>query len=65
MEILTVMTKEGFEAMEHSVAEECAGKPEKTGIVVALWRLRALLDGYRWALDHGYGVAYEERETQP
>jgi hypothetical protein len=62
------MTRSGFELMEKSVATECEGMDEiNTGVSVALWRLRDLMSGYRFALDLGYGFKenYEERETSP
>lgn len=51
------MTEEGFCAMERSVAKECKDLPDGIGISVALWRLRELLHGYRYAIDNGYSVA--------
>lgn len=72
MEIINILTPEAFAKMEKSVAEECAGMDvNKTGVSVVLWRLKELLRGYRWALDHGYQThktpveVYEERETSP
>ena len=53
--MIPTMTPEMFKLMEDSVAKECQGLDElKTGISVVLWRLRELLIGYRYALDHGY-----------
>jgi hypothetical protein len=61
-----ILTPEGFALMERSVEKECAGMPDNVGVSVALWRLRELMKGYRYALDNGYkGQAYEERESQP
>lgn len=72
MENISILTNEGFAAMEQSVADECKDRPDETGVVVALWRLRALLKGYRFAVDAGYNPGavvseerYEERETGP
>jgi hypothetical protein len=62
------MTRSGFELLEESVAKECEGMDEEqTGVSVALWRLRELMSGYRFALDLGYGFKenHEERETSP
>jgi len=61
------MTSEMFALMEESVAKECKDLDElTTGVSVVLWRLRELLAGYRYALDHGYeNYVYAERETNP
>lgn len=58
------MDESAFALMEQCVAKECEGMDEETtGVSVALWRLRELLKGYRYALSTGYRV--EERETNP
>lgn len=65
--IIPMLSPDAFAKMELSVANECQGLDElKTGVSVVLWRLRELLKGYRYALDHGYssGVHYEEREER-
>jgi hypothetical protein len=62
------MTRDSFELLEESLAKECEGMDEiGTGVSVALWRLRELVRGYRFALDLGYGFKenHEERETSP
>jgi len=49
--------------MSQSVDKECKDLDEqKTGVSVVLWKLRALLTGYGYALDHGF---HDERETNP
>jgi hypothetical protein len=62
------ITAKHFAEMEQSVAKECDGMDEiNTGVAVTLWKLRSLMNGYRFALDLGYGWKenHEERETSP
>jgi hypothetical protein len=48
-----MMTKQQFEVMEQSLQDATVNMPVDTGISVALWRLQALMSGYRWAVTHG------------
>lgn len=49
------ITPELWEKMNQSIQTECKDLDnEKTGISIVLWRLRSLMDGYKYALDHGY-----------
>ena len=64
-EPINVLTRAGFEKMEASVAKECADLPQNIGISVALWRLRELLQGYRYAIDHNYPIAGEVSDASP
>ena len=58
------LTPEIWVKMDESIKAECKDLDEmKTGISVVLWRLRSLMAGYKYALDHGYTV--DERETNP
>lgn len=43
-----------FERMCQSLAETTSGTEPNTGISIALWRLRGLLQAAHWALEHGY-----------
>ena len=38
--------------------------PATLGVSVALWRLRALMVGYQYALDHGYSTGVVVDETK-
>jgi hypothetical protein len=59
------ITREMWEIMAQSIAKECKDLDDnKTGVSVVLWKLRSLMDGYKYALDHGY-VPHDERETNP
>lgn len=66
---IPVLTPDGFKLMKDSIEKECAGLDElRTGVSVVLWRLRELVKGYEYALEHGYtSQAYlvDERETNP
>lgn len=60
------ITPELWTLMNESISKDCAGLDEKkTGISVVLWRLRSLMAGYKYALDHGYTGVHDERESQP
>jgi hypothetical protein len=49
------ITPETWAVMDESITKECAGMDEaKTGISIVLWKLRSLMAGYKYALDHGY-----------
>lgn len=43
-----------FELMDKSFLEATKDTPHDVGISVALWRMQALMKGYRYALEHGY-----------
>ena len=59
------ITPEIWEKMDSSIRDECKDLDElKTGISVVLWRLRSLMKGYKYALDHGY-TGPDERESNP
>ena len=57
-----ILTARGFESMKANIAKVTKDAPDALGVSVALWRLRALMEGYQFALDHGYhtGVTVEE-----
>lgn len=60
------ITQELWAVMDDSINKTCTGLDEnRTGISVVLWRLRSLMAGYKYALDHGYTGTYDERESQP
>lgn len=60
------INKEMIDVMIESVNKECKDLNEQvTGVSVVLWKLRWLLDGYKYALDHGYSPTRDERETNP
>jgi hypothetical protein len=50
---IPILTVTGFEQMERQV-KDAETLPGTVGMTVLLWRLQALVQGYRWALDHGY-----------
>lgn len=56
-----------FAAMEESLhaAEQTGRHGHNAGISVALWRLRGLVLGYRWALDHGFVDPLVDPEDKP
>ncbi len=58
---IPILTDEGFYLMEQSVEKQCKNMLDTVGISVALWRLNALMKGYKYALQNGYkvGVAVE------
>lgn len=59
------ITREMWEVMNASIQKECAGLDDaKVGVSVVLWKLRSLMAGYQYALDHGY-LPVDERETNP
>ena len=52
---IAYITLEEWAKMDESIAKECANLDDaKTGVSVVLWKLRSLMDGYKYALDHGY-----------
>ncbi len=54
-----------FQAMEKSFLEATRSMHWNTSIAVALYRLRALMLAYRWALDHGYRDPLVDPEDKP
>lgn len=49
------ITSDEWAKMDESITKECANLDDaKTGVSVVLWKLRALMAGYKYALDHGY-----------
>jgi len=50
-----LLTPDKFFLMEQSLAKDTKDMPDDVGVSVALWRLRALVAGYKWALNKGYG----------
>lgn len=59
---IPVLTATGFKLMQENMEKVTKDAPQVLGVSVALWRLRALMTGYQYALDHGYtvGVTVEE-----
>lgn len=58
------ISPEQWASMDASITKECANLDEGlTGVSVVLWKLRSLMAGYKYALDHGYLT--EERESNP
>ena len=59
---IPVLTVAGFRQMQEQVAKASQGVTGLLGVSVALWRLQALMEGYQYALDHGFttGVTVEE-----
>ena len=51
---IPVLTEAGFHQMEDSLNRDCKDMPKNVGISVALWRLEALMTGFKVALSHGY-----------
>ena len=52
---MKVINRDMIDVMIDSVNNECKDLNEQViGVSVVLWKLRQLLDGYRYALDHGY-----------
>ena len=52
---IAYITPEEWTKMDDSITLECANLDEaKTGVSVVLWKLRSLMAGYKYALDHGY-----------
>ncbi len=39
--------------MDKSLEDNTIGMPSDTGISVTLWKLKALMNGYRWAIANG------------
>ena len=63
MRDIPILTAAGFRVMVESVNEATKQAPDHLSISVALWRLRALMTGYQYALDHGYNVGVTIEET--
>ncbi len=59
------MLLEHFIAMEKSLDAETKSWRGETGISVALWRLRALMLGYRYAISHGWKDPLVDPEDRP
>lgn len=59
---IPILTDTGFKLMQENITKVTRDAPHVLGVSVALWRLRALMAGYQYALDHGYtvGVTVEE-----
>lgn len=65
LKIAQILTPDGFGVMEKSFYDDTQGLSDEVGISVALWRLRALMAGYRWALDNGMtGTIVEQHEAK-
>lgn len=60
---IPILTDSGFKLMQENLAKVTQDAPHALGISVALWRLRALMTGYQYALDHGYTVGVTVEET--
>lgn len=58
------ITPDEWAKMDKSIREECHDLDPRTGISVILWKLQSLMDGYFYALGHGYSPR-DERETNP
>lgn len=54
-----------FDAMERDLEAATRHMPGETGVSVALWRLRALVLAYRWAMQHGYKDPLVDPEDKP
>ena len=62
---IPILTAAGFKVMQDNIANVTKDAPQVLGVSVALWRLRALMTGYQYALDHGYTVGVTvEKDTQ-
>jgi len=60
------ITPDEWMKMDKSIKSTCVDLPENTGISIVLWKLRALMAGYEYALSRGYtGTIHDERETNP
>ena len=59
------MLLEHFDAMEISLEDATKRMKGETSISVALWRLRALMLGYRWAISHGWKDPLVDPEDRP
>lgn len=59
------MLRHHFDAMERDLDTATRHMTGETGINVALWRLRALVLAYRWALKHGYTDPLVDPEDKP
>ena len=59
------MLYDQFAAMEQSMEAETRMLHWNSSISVALWRLRALILAYRWALQHGYKDPLVDPEDKP
>ena len=49
-----------IEMMDQSVEAECKDMPNDIGISIALWRLKELIKGYKYAVTQGYKVSVQE-----
>ena len=58
---IPLLTVTGFEQMEQQITQAGA-LPSNVGMTVILWRLQALVKGYRYALDHGYVTSASVQE---
>ncbi len=59
------MLREQFDAMEKSLEEATRLRDGNMSISVALWRLRGLMLGYRWAITHGWKDPLVDPEDRP
>lgn len=59
------MLRHHFDAMEYDLDKATHHMDGQVGISVALWRLRALVLAYRWALQHGYVDPLVDPEDKP
>ena len=60
---IPVLTAAGFRVMQDNLEKAAKDAPHVLGISIALWRLRALMAGYQYALDHGYTVGVTIEDT--
>lgn len=60
---IPILTDSGFKLMQENMNKVTQDAPQVLGISVALWRLRALMAGYQYALEHGYTVGVTVEET--
>lgn len=60
---IPILTDTGFKLMKENIAKVTQDAPQALGVSVAIWRLRALMTGYQYALDHGYTVGVTVEET--
>ncbi len=58
---IPILTPDSFGILEKSIVTATLDMPDSVGMTISLWRLKALIAGYRWALDHGMtGVIVEQ-----
>lgn len=51
-----------FKSMQQSIASETKDLSPTTGISIALFRLKELMEGYQYAIEKGYEVPFQEED---